>query len=181
MKSHKGKRIAATGLVGVALVATSLIATSAPVAAKAAKTSCSVVTDDKWPSWVQGRPSGINPLTTSHIYMWHDSSGWHIRATHRTTNRKTFSGQLSTRGTFAKVHAVRLEKGDQFQVSKDGHNITFLFKNYGHIDGVDFRTRCAPSVSFAFQSDGRTAPPNRIVIGKKGVHPRSNPFTISRT
>ena len=109
--------------------------------------------------------------------MWHDGDGWHIRATHRTTNKRTFAGQLSTGGTFAKVHAVHLEKSDSLQVSNGGHNITFLFKNYGHIDGVDFRTHCAPSISFAFQSDGKPAPAEqdrdrsrRCASGERSVH-----------
>ena len=181
MRKHRGMRIAA-GVAGAALIATSLIAMSGTAVAKSsARPSCSIQADDNWPSWVQGRPSGINPFTTAHIYMWHDGDGWHIRATHRTTNKRTFAGQLSTGGTFAKVHAVQLEKSDSLQVSNGGHNITFLFKNYGHIDGVDFRTHCAPSVSFAFQSDGKPAPAGKIVIGHNGVHPASDPFTISRS
>jgi hypothetical protein len=129
---------------------------------------------------VQGRPDGIDPRTTAATYMWHDNDGWHIRVTHHTTNRRTFSGQLLTSGDFANVGAVHLEKSDQFQVSKDHHSITFLFKNFGRIDGLDFHTHCAPSIKFAFQSDGKTTPTNRIVIGRHNARPSSNPFTISR-
>ena len=182
MFNINGRRIAASGIVGLALVTTSLIATGGSAVAKSAspKANCSIQADDNWPGWVQGRPSGINPLTTAHIYMWHDSDGWHVRATHHNTNLRSFSGQISTRGKFAKVHAVHLEKSDQFSVASDGHTISFVFKNYGYIDGVDFRTHCAPSITFAFQSDEKTAPPSRIVIGSHSSHPRSNPFTISR-
>ena len=181
MSTHRGMRIAA-GVAGIGLFATSLIAMSGTAVAKSsARPSCSVQADDNWPSWVAGRPAGINPFTTAHVYMWHDGDGWHVRATHRTTNKRTFGGQLSTGGTFAKVHAVHLEKSDKLQVSNGGHNITFLFKNYGHIDGVDFRTHCAPSISFALQSDGQPAPASKIVIGHGGVHPARDPFTISRS
>ena len=183
MDNMTGRRIAATGFIGLAFVATSLVATSTSAVAVSAKpkaTSCSIQPDDNWPGWVQGRPSGINPLTTAHIYMWHDGDGWHIRATHHTTNLRSFSGQLSTSGKFAKVHAVHLEKSDQFSVASDGHTISFVFKNYGYIDGVDFRTHCAPSISFAFQSDGTTAPPGKVIIGSHSSHPRNDPFTINR-
>ena len=107
--------------------------------------------------------------------MWHDSGNWHIRVTHRTNNLRSFSGQLVTAGTFAAVHAVHLEKSDQFQMSKDKHTITFFFKNYGAIDGVDFATHCAPSIKFALQSDGHTSPPSKIVIGQERHAPVERP------
>jgi hypothetical protein len=181
MSTTKTKRLAVVSVVGAALVAGSaVVATGAAVATSAKPASCSQVTDDRWPGWVQGRPDGIDPHTTAATYMWHDGDGWHIRVTHHSTNRRTFSGQLLTSGEFAKVSAVHLEKSDQFQVSKDRHSITFLFKNYGRIDGVNFHTHCAPSIKFAFQSDGKTTPPNHIVIGKHNAHPKHNPFTINR-
>jgi len=175
----KTRRIAAV-LVGMALVAAMLSVVAGSAVATSAHATCSVQTDNHWPGYTQGRPAGIDPRTTSAIYMWHDSGNWHIRVTHRTTNLRSFSGQLFTSGTFTAVHAVHLEKSDQFQVSRDKHSITFLFKNYGAIDGVDFATHCAPSIKFALQSDGHTSPTSKIVIGKGATHPASNPFEISR-
>jgi hypothetical protein len=179
MKIKRVRRIATLGIVGVALTATPLIATTGPATATTTP-SCKQVTDDKWPQWVQGRPDGIDPHTTAATYMWHDGNGWHIRVTHRGDNRKTFSGQLSTQGNFVHASAVRLEKGDQFQVSTDKHSLTFLFKNFGGIDGVNFHTHCAPAIQFAFQSDGKSTKPSHIVIGQHNRHPRNNPFTITR-
>jgi hypothetical protein len=167
--------------MGVALGATSMMATTGVASAKSsAAKSCVQKTDDSWPARVQGRPAGINPNTTAATYMWHDSNGWHIRVTHRTTNLRSFSGQLTTSGTFVGAKPVRLEKNDTFAVSADMHTLTFVFKNYGKIDGVNFFTHCAPAITFAFQSDGKTTPPSRIVIGKNNVHPKHNPFTIAR-
>ena len=139
MELTRVRRIAAVGALGIALAATSVVATTGVAAAKstAAKT-CAQKTDDRWPARVHGRPAGIDPNTTAATYMWHDSSGWHIRVTHRTTNLKSFSGQLTTTGTFVNAKPVRLEKNDTFVVSADKHTVTFLFKNYGKIDGVNF-------------------------------------------
>jgi hypothetical protein len=180
MKIRRVRQIAALGIVGVAMVATPVIANSGPVGADTTKPTCQQIHDDAWPKWVDGIPDGIDPHTTAATYMWHNSDGFHIRVTHRTDNRKTFSGQLTSAGIFVKTSAVRLEKGDVFQVSPDRHSITFLFKNYGGIDGVNFHTRCAPSVKFAFQSDGKATRTSRIVIGRHNRHPRNNPFTIVR-
>jgi len=181
MRSNRTRRIATIGVVGAALVATSLVVASQAAVAKTTKPACTVTTDDgHWPGFVQGRPAGINPKTTSATYMWHDGNGWHIRVTHRTTNLKSFSGQITTTGTFSKAKPVHLEKNDTFAVSSDQKVITFVFKNYGRIDGLNFYTRCAPSITFAFQSDGKTQPPKRIVVGHNSTRPQNNPFTISR-
>jgi hypothetical protein len=112
--------------------------------------------------------------------MWHDSNGWHIRVTHHTDSLRTFSGQLITNGTFANVGAVKLEPADTLATSANHHTISFLFTNYGHIDGLNFVTHCATSIQFAFQSDGRTVPPAKIIIGYGKVHPADDPFTITR-
>jgi hypothetical protein len=180
MRSFKTRRLVTVGVLGVALVGTSLIVTSqAAVAAK--PKACTVVKDDgHWPTYVNGRPAGIDPHTTGAIYMWHDANGWSIRVTHHTNNRRTFSGQITTGGTLGGVKAVHLEKSDKFVLSPDKHTISFTFKNYGFIDGLNFFTKCAPSLSFGFQSDGKTSPLSRIVIGKGATHPTSNPFVITR-
>ena len=179
MKRMGTRRVVVAGLVGMSLAGASLI-TAGGTAVATTSTACKVITDDHWPDVVQGQPKGINPKTTAATYMWHDGNGWHIRVTHHGTNLRTFSGQLSTNGTFSSVSPVHLEKSDQFQVSSDHKVITFMFKNYGFIDGVNFHTRCASSISVAFQSDGVTAPPSKIVIGHTGAHPPTDPFTISR-
>ena len=181
MRSIKARRIATIGVVGAALVATSVVALSQAAVAKTAKPACTVTTDDgHWPAFVQGRPAGINPKTTNATYMWHDGVGWHIRVTHHRTNLRTFSGQLTTGGTFTGVKPVHLEKNDVFSVSSDKHVISFAFKNYGFIDGLNFYTRCAPSITFSFQSDGKPSPPHNIVIGHNSTRPETNPFIVSR-
>ena len=175
----KTRRLLAVGMVGASLAGMSVLATSQAAVATAKK--CTVVKDDgRWPSFVNGRPAGIDPLTTGAIYMWHDKDGWHVRVTHKTHNKRTFSGQITTGGKLVGVKPVRLEKGDKFVVSPDKHTVTFLFKNFGWIDGLNFYTACAPSLSFGFQSDGKTSPASRIVIGKDATHPPSNPFVINR-
>jgi len=176
------RRIAIVGVLGAALVFGTMFAAAGAASARSkASASCTMQKDDKWPSWVQGQPAGINPKTSTAVDIWHDSNGWHIRVTHHSTNLRTFSGQLVTTGAFTGVRARHLEKSDTFQVSKDKHDITFLFKNYGFIDGLDFFTHCAPSIQFALQSDGKTSPPSKIIIGNGKVHPASDPFVISRT
>jgi hypothetical protein len=179
MRSLKTRRLAAVGVIGLAFAGTAVVATSQAAVATAPK--CTVVTDDgHWAPYANGKPAGIDPHTTGAIYMWHDRDGWHVRVTHKTNNKRTFSGQITTGGKLVGVKPQRLEKNDKFVVSPDKHSVSFLFKNYGYIDGLNFRTACAPSLSFGFQSDGKTSPASRIVIGKNATHPASNPFVINR-
>jgi hypothetical protein len=113
--------------------------------------------------------------------MWHDTRGWHLRATHRSLARKSFSGKIVTAGRFFGVSSVRLEGHDRRRVSDDRHTITFRFENHGAIDGLNFRTYCAPSIEFTFAGDGHVMPPDAVKIGRGGVQPDTNPFTITRT
>ena len=178
---QKLKRLALVSAAGVALVSGSLIAVTGVGVIGATTASCTTAHDDPWPAYTQGMPAGIDPHTAAGVYQWHDSNGWHIRVTHHTDSLRTFSGQLILpKGTFATVSPMRLEPSDSYVVSQDKHTATFLFLNYGYIDGLNFTTHCATSIRFAYQSDGKTLPASKIIIGKSSVHPASDPFTISR-
>jgi hypothetical protein len=112
--------------------------------------------------------------------MWHDDTGWHVRVTHKTDALRTFTGELVTAGRFVGVSSVRLERDDWRHVSPDHHMITFRFVNYGGIDGLNFRTRCAPSIAFTFGTDGNVLPADKVIIGHGASNPASDPFSISR-
>jgi hypothetical protein len=178
------KQIAAMGMVGALLGAGSLLATtgsaSAGVVARTDRRCVTTTADDKWPASVNGRPANVDPKTASGVYMWHDGTGWHIRATHRGDATRTFSGTITTTGRFVGVSSVRLEGHDSRTVSPDHHVITFRFENHGAIDGLNFRTHCAPSIDFSFLSDGTALAANEVTIGHTGMNPASDPFSIAR-
>lgn len=178
------KQIAAMGMVGALLGAGTLVASAgdatAAVVTRTRPASCMSATDDAWPVWTDGRPANVDPKTAAGVYMWHDGTGWHIRVTHRGVALRTFSGELVTSGRFAGVSSVRLEGHDSRTVSPDHHTITFRFENHGGIDGLNFRTHCAPSIDFTFVSDGGSLAASKVTIGRTGTNPTSDPFTISR-
>ena len=181
MRSARSKRIAAVSVAGIAFVSGGVMAISSTTVASGATSPPPCTThDDPWPAYTQGLPAGIDPNTAAGVYMWHDGYGWHIRVTHHSDSLRTFSGQLMTNGTFANVSAVKLEPGDTLATSANKHTISFLFTNYGHVDGLNFITHCSTSIYFAFQSDGRTVPADKIIIGHNKVHPAGDPFTITR-
>jgi hypothetical protein len=166
------------GIGGSALAASPMATSSAPTSADK---DCLIVHDDAWPAWTQGRPDGFAAGATGGVYLWHDGTGWHLRVTHATDDKSTFAGQIVTTGHLVDVQAIALEKNDALHVGPGGHSVTFRFENYGHIYGFDFRSRCAPSISFGFTRAGHRLPADRIFVGDHTTHPPTDPFRIVRT
>ena len=167
--------------VVVGAVATAAPAVAARRPSPPAPASCAANHDDAWPDWVNGVPADFEAGAKGGVYLWHDGDGWHVRVTHKTDDRAYVSGVLHTTGVFFDVNGVATERGDRVEVSPDHHTIVFQFNNYGHIDGLDFRTYCAPGIGMGFNADGHWMPANRVVIGHGDQHPDSNPFRIVRT
>ena len=76
------------------------------------------------------------------------------------------------------VTPVRLENADGITLSADKLTLTYRFRNYGRIDGFDFKTDCAQRLSIAGSMAGKKLPPNRIWLGRHGRHPLENRFVI---
>ena len=181
------KSLVGSGVLGVTLAVgvicaspTGAATTSKPPPANAA-VSCRVVRDDEWPDWVNGKPAGFDAGDTGGVYLWHDADGFHLRVTHKTDDKVFVGGSLRTSGAFVDVTGVALEGSDQFAVGPDHHEVTFRFVNHGHVDGLDFHTRCAPALTMSFRADDHVLPAARIVIGHLDRHPDTDPFTIIRT
>ena len=185
------KAIAALGVltIGGLGVGGNAFASTSPQAAKtvastAAPTvagSCLKVHDDSWPGWTQGRPDRFDAGDTGGVYMWHDNDGWHLRVSHATDDKSVFSGRIATSGHLVGVRGVALERNDNFKVGPNGHLVTFRFQNYGHVDGLDFHTTCAPSITFSYSRAGHTLPSERVFVGDHKANPATDPFRITRT
>ena len=63
----------------------------------------------------------------------------------------------------------------------NSHLVTFRFQNYGHVDGLDFHTTCAPSITFSYSRAGHTLPSERVFVGDHKMNPATDPFRITRT
>jgi len=131
------------------------------------------------PTWVQGQPHGLRAGVTAGDYLWHDSTGWHLRVTHHSTDKKAFTGVIVATEpiTFARV---KDEARDKVTLSDDKKKLVFRFVNYGGIDGVDFTDACSTRTHFAFAIAGHRATRNQVYIGAHSARPNAVPFTISR-
>lgn len=177
------RRSLLTGLLGLSVVAAGLLVPATSLASSSSTatgtTTTAVCTDGHWPASVQGRPTILHSGGPAGDYIWHDAAGWHLRVTHATRIRRVFTGRIVASAPMA-VTPFRTEAGDTIGLSADKLTITYRFINYGHVDGLDFRTACAHRVSFSGSMSGTRLPTSRIWIGYRNRHPLENPFVVIR-
>lgn len=165
----------AAGLLAVAGPAGAATATSAPVSTAAA--ACDRA---PWADRVQGAPHGFTGGSRGGDYLWHDSTGFHLRVTHRSDDRAVFTGVV-TSPTPMRIDPVKLERGDVARLSANHRSLVFAFANYGHIDGVNFHTDCAASITISNLNAGNARlTPDRVYLGATSAHPARIPFTVHR-
>jgi len=173
--------LAISGLASVLAPAVALAATPAATAdgTTASATVSATTCTGHWPRSVQGVPTLWHSGARGGDYIWHDLNGWHFRVTHATTSRRVFSGTIVSSEPLAEA-PVKLEGRDFVALSADRKTITYRLYNYGRVDGFNFKTACAPSLTFTSFMSGSKLPVNRIWLGHYNVHPLQNPFVVTR-
>jgi hypothetical protein len=152
-------------------------ATSGEDSAGTQGTDCHV---GAWNPVVQGAPAGFAGGERAGDYLWHGPTGFHLRVTHRGDRRDVFAGFIRSDRPMA-MRPVRLEGRDAAWLSADRRTLGFRFFDYGHIDGVDFVTACATSLTVGgLRIDGRPLPADRVYLGRNRQHPAQVPFTLTR-
>lgn len=178
MQSHSIRRRTISVLLAVSALGAGLLVPAATFAAE--PTTAPTVTPcpaTHWPASVQGKPTNLKAGARGGDYIWHDRKGWHLRVTHRGSRKVVFSGRIVSPTPITAV-GVKLEKNDSFTLSADKLTLTYRFRNYGHIDGIDFKTECAQRLRITGWMAGKKLPVGRIWLGKHHVHPLSNPFVV---
>lgn len=182
---YRTRRLARSGLLTISALCASLVVPTAmfaagPAAAATPTTTTTACSDTHWPASVQGMPATLKAGARAGDYIWHSSTGWHLRATHPGHARLIFAGRIVADAPMT-VAPFRLEKNDTLTLSADKLTLTYRFANAGYLDGFDFRTACAHKLVFAGSMAGARLPTGRIWIGRTGKHPLQNPFAILRT
>lgn len=171
-------------LMGAGAGATTLAAPAAPATTAPSSTpgptTCTIGHDGEWPDFATGMPKNFEAGAKAGVYLWHNTDGWHLRVTHVNDKHRTYSGEITTGGTITDVSAVKVEKNDHHELGPNGHALTFKFNNYGGVDGLDFRTSCAPRLHVELRADGNILPTENVFIGHGSTNPTSVPFVIER-
>ena len=159
------------------------IAIAAPAAQAATPTTTSTASAcdrGPWADRVEGTPTNFTAGVRGGDYLWHNATGFHLRVTHRNDNRVVYTGEI-TSPTPMRMDPVKLEKGDVARLSAGHRTLYFAFVDYGHIDGVNFHTDCAKTITVSHLNAGNVRlPANRVYLGKYEVHPAAVPFTLHR-
>jgi hypothetical protein len=175
--SHSIRRRTISAILAVSAIGAGLIVPAATFAAEPTDPAPTVCPATHWPASVQGRPTNLHAGSRGGNYVWHDKNGWHLRVTHHGKRKVIFTGQIVS-DTPMTVKAVKLEKRDTFTLSADKLTLTYRFRNFGKIDGLNIKTACAQSLQISGSMAGNTLPVRRIWLGKHHVHPLSNPFVV---
>ena len=132
-----------------------------------------------WPADVQGRPGNLKPLGPTGLYLWHDDTGWNLYVTHSSKSHVTFTGRVTTDGQLYGTER-KTENNDHVVFSESANAVAFKFQNYGGLDGIHFKTKCANRIAVTASLDGRTLTYAQVFIGANAHHPGGVPFVIRR-
>lgn len=156
-------------------------AVKAPAANAAATPSAKAAACDRaaWESPIQGRPS-FKAGDKGGDYLWHDTSGFQLRVTHARHSRVLYTGEITASAPM-RLSPVKLEKGDYVRLSASHRTLVFGFANHGFVDGVNFHTDCAATLTVSHLNRGSSRlPTSEVYLGVHKLHPHHIPFTVHR-
>jgi len=175
---------AAAGALGLA--AGLAVAAPAPAGAATPTTATTTTTTGcstgTVPAQFQGRPAALKAGLPLGYWIWHDSTGWHVAATHATKNKVVLTGVIRTSNP---MHAtgVKLEHGlhgDRWVISPNHRALTFRFTNYGGMDALRIGADCSATLTFALYANGHKVAPAQIHLGSAAAPATSNPVVVRR-
>jgi hypothetical protein len=178
---HSRLRRAAVAAAAVATTALGLVAVAGPANAATPSPSSTTASCDAhaWQSSVQGAPS-LKAGDPGGDYLWHDKNGFHLRVTHMKGDRRVYTGVITASAPM-RYTPVKLEKGDIVKLSDHDRVLSFSFVNYGRIDGANFHTDCASTLTLSRLHTGDAdLAASRVYLGADKVHPARVPFTLHR-
>ncbi len=129
---------------------------------------------------MQGAPKGFGAGSRSGDYLWHDTHGFHLRVTHVAHDQRVYSGQITSSAAM-RIEPVRLERGDTVKLSASHRTLTFVFADHGYLDGVDFHTDCASTLTASrLYLGNRDLDAAHVYLGYPKAHPAQVPFVVHR-
>ena len=175
--------LSAAGASAAGLIAGGVIAAAPAGAATPAPTQAGCPTG-QLPASILGNPQ-VKPGQTGGAYIAHGAGpnsekiGYGLAVTHAGHGLSVFTGKITASAPITYTRVLD-ERHDIIRLSPDHKTLTFLFVNYGQLDGVAFQADCAKTVTFSAAANGHELPTSRVFLGANRVHPTSNPFTVER-
>jgi hypothetical protein len=170
---------AASLVAGLAVATPASAATLPTTTPTTTTTGCTTGTV---PAQFQGKPATLKAGLPLGYWVWHDTAGWHLAATHAGKAKVVLTGVIRTSNP---MHAtgVKLEHGlhgDRWVIGPNHKTLTFRFTNYGGLDALRISADCSATVSFALYANGHKVAPERIHLGSAAVAATANPVVMTR-
>ncbi|MBE7189701.1 hypothetical protein [Jatrophihabitans endophyticus] len=182
LKGLTSRRVAALAGAG-ALACTGFALAASPASADTPPPTTKQQACDKapWAPRVEGHPAGFGAGSVSGDYLWHTDLGFHLRVTHgHTHDGRVYTGEIHS-GTPMRLEPVRLEGKDTVALSANAKTIYFSFENHGYIDGINFHTDCARTLTLSkLDVGGHALPTSHVNLGYYEAHPKHVPFSVHR-
>jgi len=134
------------------------------------------------PAQFQGKPTTLKAGLPLGYWVWHDTAGWHLAATHAGKAKVVLTGVIRTSNPM-RASGVKLEHGlhgDRWIIGPNHRTLTFRFTNYGGMDALRIGADCSATVSFALYANGHKVSPSRIHLGSAAVAATANPVVMTR-
>jgi hypothetical protein len=178
-RAARGAVVGTTGLA-VALVPLATLGAASPASAAAPAANPARCASGALPTDVNGRPAVFTKGLPTGAWVWHDSKGFHLRVTHATKTKLTFTGTVKSSGQLS-AKRIRAEKHDVIWRSSKKNAVKFTLRNLGGVDGIDFKTGCAAKVTLTLKAAGAKLTTAQIFLGADAVNPTANPTVIQRS
>jgi hypothetical protein len=131
-----------------------------------------------WPNVTSGRP--VRDGDPAGVYLSSQANTIMLTVTHFGHERSDFTGSVTTDGTFV-IAPVRLEHGDTWRISPDGHTLSFSFANFGYTDGLAITPVCGAYVTVRANLGQQPSPLRQVKIDGVAYRSLATPLTITRT
>ena len=174
-----------TALRGAVVLGTGLAVAVVPLAAAGSATATTpttvkTCTTGALPPVLKGKPASFKAGLAAGAWVWQDGKGWHLRVTHHSKAKLTFTGSVTTSGHIA-AHRVLAESNDVLWRNNARTAVRFTLRNYGGVDGIDFTVGCAKTVTISLHAGKSKLKTAQIHLGKAAASPTSNPVVITRS
>ena len=132
-----------------------------------------------------GKPKSFKAGKEACFALWFADGQWHVRGTVKKGDFAKLQGSVKldggeiADGNFDQMETKSKKRDhDSVSLDHDKQGFHFYFGNAGASDGLDFKVSDAcKTVTFGMLIDSHPSTEN-VLIGSKGVHPATNPFTL---
>ncbi|HBF38592.1 MAG TPA: hypothetical protein DDW50_14895 [Firmicutes bacterium] len=130
-----------------------------------------------WPDPMEGEPTTLLRQHLEGYFIWHDSSGVHLKVEAATGTKHIFTGVIETDGRIENLMTKTADTNDYSKLS-DHDTLKFQLTASDQVSAIDFGIFDGQSVRFELSMDGRKIDGNKIYFGRDGWHPNDAIFSI---